>query len=195
MGHLGPSPSSAPLTVTLSQLLGPSTPQFPSQCEEDSGGHCLIRTLGTDPEPPPCLNLSVPLKPQTRDPLEQMWTLVHGEGHSNFPKFIWGASDRTRLRNPPLTGHGPPPQSLTFGRGSVTRFLGIPTNPKASGGPRRDLSIGSPKKGEGLQGQTASEGARGHPQTPGPAALRDMQGAKSPKPVGGGAPRGEMHAE
>ena len=60
-GHLGPCPSSAPLAVTLSQPLGPSVPQFPHQ-RQNRRGHHLVRTPGTDHQPPWCLSLSVPAK-------------------------------------------------------------------------------------------------------------------------------------
>lgn len=67
-GHLGPCPSSPPLAMTLSQLLSPSEPQFPHLRQEGKRGYHLIKTPGTDPQPPRYLSLPFTTKQEPGTP-------------------------------------------------------------------------------------------------------------------------------
>lgn len=119
-GHLGPCPSSAPLAVTLSQPLGPSVPQFPHQRQDRRGRH-LVRTPGTDPQPPWCLSLSIPAKQEPGTPCSECGRRAVGRDILTSPS---SSGDPPAERTP-----GPLPRGATVPHLRARLSDKVPGNP------------------------------------------------------------------
>lgn len=197
-GRLGTRPpgspprGSAPRTVTLSQLLSPSAPQFPHQHQDDESARCPVATSGADPSPW-CLGLPVHTKPGPGNPCSPGSQVQ--KGCSNFPKFIRGPTGRTRPRTPYPGDHSPPPRGAAQGQDS----RGSPPTPKRAQSleSRGDRGWGGTlRSGDGTSGLHGFCGRRRGSPNSRAAAPAGKQGASARvraaagRPAGGrGAPR------